>query len=1060
VDFTPSIRKSTMSEPLSTCYIDYFQRSVLIPRRLDAQSPLSTVLPDWRRSWRINGIGRVEKAQTAESYPGRSNPSLFGKSEGQSAEATGNRPITSDALTGLYGYKIPVAFQVWGEPNGVSFFWGTWSSGAQSDNRQGLLDSQQAIIRSVLSSLFPVIDLAESKATLSQPPLAGFALGIPTAKAPDQFDGALPWDRLIRAMAGTNWACQILAEPVSEQEIAGWRHQIINEMRSIESIVDESRAPSPLARHYMQLLEAKFASLTQGQAVGGWRTAVYLLGDVNSYYRLASLWRGIFSGNMSWVEPIQVWDSDHITRCAVAWAIPDVAGSPGPGLFAHPYEYQTLLTSEQLAAYVHLPQFETVGFQVKAVPDFDSVPPLPQTADALPLGAVIERSQPTRTNYCVSPKALSRHALVAGVTGSGKTNTIFHLLKQLEAMTIPFLVIEPTKTEYRALANDLSLSKSLRIFTLGNENVSPFRLNPFEVVGWPATSVSGHLDLLRSLFSASFGMWTPLPQVLEQCLHQIYVDYGWDITTNSNYRIAEDADISAAFPTLSDLLSKVNEIAGQLGYEQRVTDDIRAALRTRINGLRIGGKGRMLDIQRSMPMETILSVPTILELEGMGDDDDKAFLIGLQLIRLAEYLRSQGQFDNLRHLLVIEEAHRLLANIGPRGREEEADPRSKAVEAFANLLSEIRAYGQGVVVTDQIPVKLVPDVIKNTNLKIVHRIVAQDDRHVLAGAMAMNDLQTQALAALPVGQAVVFADGDDTPLLIKVPPAKGQKNLPIPNDSRVAQSMAASEVHQHFAALLLPFDNCLRQCPNGASHCWLARPIVEYPSYQRTLSRLILSTIEDGEALDRLWHDLLATARALYPPEVDEAQLLHCLLIRSARWFAERRGKQSGWSYQQTRAFADSLSTLFLHKLDNQPTESHVQQLQQLAVALHERLRDPYPACAQVCPLLPSLCLYRNAVSDMIAGRQFSDAWFAAERSDLASQERGRDATWEVCQDAGYELIEWPTEEVLGEKRESIRESARRVCLCFAQQMLARDSRKSPATVAKVMDKIFREAYK
>src|SRR6202007_2335742 len=107
-------------------------------------------------------------------------------------------------------------------------------------------------------------------------------------------------------------------------------------------------------------------------------------------------------------------------------------------------------------------------------------------------------------------------------------------------------------------------------------------------------------------------------------------------------------------------------------------------------------------------------------------------LRGLLLIRLAEYRRYPGQESVLKHLLVIEEAHRLLTNVGQRQSEEEANPRGKAVEAFSNLLSEIRAYGQGVIVADQVPVKLAPDVIKNTNLKIVHRIVAEDDRTVLA----------------------------------------------------------------------------------------------------------------------------------------------------------------------------------------------------------------------------------------------------------------------------------------------------------------------------------------
>ena len=43
---------------------------------------------------------------------------------------------------------------------------------------------------------------------------------------------------------------------------------------------------------------------------------------------------------------------------------------------------------------------------------------------------------------------------------------------------------------------------------------------------------------------------------------------------------------------------------------------------------------------------------------------------------------------------------------------------------FADLLAEVRAYGEGLVIAEQIPAKLIPDAIKNTAVKIVHRLPA------------------------------------------------------------------------------------------------------------------------------------------------------------------------------------------------------------------------------------------------------------------------------------------------------------------------------------------------
>lgn len=90
------------------------------------------------------------------------------------------------------------------------------------------------------------------------------------------------------------------------------------------------------------------------------------------------------------------------------------------------------------------------------------------------------------------------------------------------------------------------------------------------------------------------------------------------------------------------------------------------------------------------------------------------------------------------------------------------------------MLSEIRAYGQGVLIAEQIPAKLAPDAIKNTNLKLMQRIVAADDRQALGSAMNLDERQSRFVASLQVGQGVAYAEGADRPYLLQIPihPAK------------------------------------------------------------------------------------------------------------------------------------------------------------------------------------------------------------------------------------------------------------------------------------------------
>jgi DNA helicase HerA-like ATPase len=116
--------------------------------------------------------------------------------------------------------------------------------------------------------------------------------------------------------------------------------------------------------------------------------------------------------------------------------------------------------------------------------------------------------------------------------------------------------------------------------------------------------------------------------------------------------------------------------------------------------------------------------------------------------------------DRLRHLTVIEEAHRLLLRAAP-GTLEQANPQAKVAEMFANILSEIRAYGEGLLIADQVPARLVPDAIKNTNLKIVHRLVAADDREAMSACMTLTPEQSAIINRLRLGQAIIYGEQAD-----------------------------------------------------------------------------------------------------------------------------------------------------------------------------------------------------------------------------------------------------------------------------------------------------------
>jgi hypothetical protein len=1010
--------------PISQKDLDYLQYIGLPLETLSTKTPVIGAPKHLRGQWHLLEVARNEKQPEKQPTVQRDQKV---------------RLPSEDLLTGLFGYNIPLAFVVRGTPSSVAIHIGTWLPTDSSDSSSQAVNQSQEVLRSLLNSMYPATTMHEGVYELRELPLAGLVLGTPTAKQPDSSDGALALDRLIRAMSGTNWACMLLAQPVEEGKTSELRNRLIESSRAALAS-QATGTPKPLVDQYTEMSNILFQSLSDGLSIGMWRTSVFLLGDRESYPRLASLWRGIYSGDESRPQALRVWEASYVATLAADWSTPNVPGPSGPSGssgYQHPYTYQTLLNSKQLAAYVHLPALETSGFAITTIPDFDVVPPKVGTQPSVDLGKIMARAKPIEQFYAIRRDDLTRHVFIAGVTGAGKTNTTFHILKQCG---VPFLVIEPAKAEYRELLNDPSLAQGLQIFTLGNERISPFRLNPFEVLeGIP---VGVHLDMLRSVFSVSFGMWTPLPQVLEQCLHAIYTDRGWDITTNLNHRLPAEADRSLAFPTLADLAAKVQAVTAQLGYDKEITSNVRAALLTRINSLRTGGKGRMLDVRRSLPMDVLLKQPTILELEGLGDDDDKAFVMGLLLIRLVEYRRAAGQSQGLQHLLIIEEAHRLLANVGMQTNEGEGNPRGKAVEAFSNMLAEVRAYGQGIIIGDQVPVKLAPDVIKNTNLKIAHRIVAADDRQVIAGAMAMDERQTRALATLKRGQAAVFSEGDDVPVLIEVPLAKNSTKAP--NDQQVAEVMRSRGVFQSSSAMLLPLPGCAQTCANNASACETASRMVEDPKFQRVFAHLVQSTIEDIDALDRLWPDFVSVVRAKRPAHMNSSDdLLTSLATHASDWLVQRRGIQAEWPYLATERFSQQLRQVLLDKIRNAQPSATRKTFRDHAIHLHERNDAPFPMCERICKQQPSVCLYRYAVANLIADGNLKQDWVAAEALDKNSPNHGSVHIWEFCVAGALTLIEeaksnWPIEQ-----QEAGDAAARRVAFCLGQQMLELDETKS-----------------
>ncbi len=349
-------------------------------------------------------------------------------------------------------------------------------------------------------------------------------------------------------------------------------------------------------------------------------------------------------------------------------------------------------------------------------------------------------------------RSLTKHVLLAGSTGSGKTTTAMEILRQLWLdHRIPFLVIEPVNSDaddYRRLAAEPGFSE-LEVLTVGDEDSRPLRFNPFEV---PAGVLVGeHLSNLLACFKAAFGLWEPLPSIYSDALSLTYLRAG--------FLASERPAGHRNWPTVVEFMRAMREATADLGYAGEVRANIEAASLRRAQQLVRGVTASAFLTSRPNDIGGLLDHPVILELKSLGSGDEQALMMALLLNAVTEhYQAARGASPDLVHVTLVEEAHRLLARPQGARAAEDAQAKEKAAEAFANTLAENRKYGEGVIIAEQLPTKLVQDAVKNTNLKIMHRLTAEDDRRYLGQTMGLDEAQLRFAARLRTGEALVYSD--------------------------------------------------------------------------------------------------------------------------------------------------------------------------------------------------------------------------------------------------------------------------------------------------------------
>jgi DNA helicase HerA-like ATPase len=328
-------------------------------------------------------------------------------------------------------------------------------------------------------------------------------------------------------------------------------------------------------------------------------------------------------------------------------------------------------------------------------------------------------------------KSLTTHTFITGSTGSGKSNTVYQLLSEIQNAGAHFLVIEPAKGEYKHV-----FGSNPEVSVYGtNPSLTPLlRINPFIFPNGsenPSQNIHilEHLDRLVEIFNVCWPMYAAMPAVLKDAIEAAYEEAGWDLQTSINRFIPEK------YPSFMEVAGTVKTIIERSEYSDENKGNYKGSLITRLKSLTNGINGMIFSHDEISNVD-LFDKNVIIDLSRVGSMETKALIMGLLVMKLQEYRITSGKINSgLSHITVLEEAHNLLRRTSTEQASEGTNLLGKSVEMLANAIAEMRTYGEGFIIADQSPGLMDMSVIRNTNTKIILRLPDENDR-ILVGKSA------------------------------------------------------------------------------------------------------------------------------------------------------------------------------------------------------------------------------------------------------------------------------------------------------------------------------------
>lgn len=430
-------------------------------------------------------------------------------------------------------------------------------------------------------------------------------------------------------------------------------------------------------------------------------------------------------------------------------------------------------------------------------------PPEKKFNGEIVIGNVTHGKRITNHSFGLRKDELNKHVLVVGSTGTGKTNLLNCMMLQLHQAGIPFLCLS-LKQDQRALMQLIGPLKIIESFRL--------KLNPVE---------------------------SP-PDVDQQSWNQALADvYGTtqDIMMGGSDYFAEHLDYqlkrfditNGEYPSLVNVRDSISaEIVKWSEARQR--QDYKIRNEGRLNAL-LKAPGNIFDCSRGFRLEKLLNLPVVIELFGLGQAVHD-FLAAYLLTWIYHYRLNQAERGQLKHVIVVDDAHRVFAAAFERSQ-------TLRVAWIDRMVNEIRDLGEGFIVADQQPSLLASSIKSNAYCTIVLGLGAAEEVQEMANNMTATPEERakviEAIQSRSPGEAVVRV-GNLRPFTIRMPYLKLEREKTGPEEGQMTYRMLMAKDAFSFKPTLKPQERATNE-PVTEENFKSQASIVEKPQEQAPVQK-------------------------------------------------------------------------------------------------------------------------------------------------------------------------------------------------------------------------------